>query len=299
MIDKITKYEKSGSKKYDFTILMPTWNNLEYLKLCISSVQKNSELDIQIIVFVNEGVDGTLDWLNEQHGIDYVHAEDNAGICYALNLCRSLVKSEYIVYMNDDMYALPGWDIELNNEISQMSDKSFMLSATMIEPIDVGNPCVIVADYGDTTETFDEEGLLKNYESFEKSNWSGSTWPPNVMHVDLWDLVGGMSVEFSPGMYSDPDLSKKLYDAGVRVFKGVGKSRVYHFGTKTTRKLKKSRGRELFLLKWGITSNVFRNKILKMGQPYARLNDKIDYKSDIRIGKLKIFKMLFNSRRSS
>ena len=40
-------------------------------------------------------------------------------------------------------------------------------------------------------------------------------------------LVGGMSIEFSPGMYSD--LSKKLYESVVRQFKGVGKSLVYHF----------------------------------------------------------------------
>ncbi len=31
-----------------------------------------------------------------------------------------------------------------------------------------------------------------------------------------------MSEEFSPGMYSDPDLSMKLWQEGVRYFKGIG-----------------------------------------------------------------------------
>ena len=43
------------------------------------------------------------------------------------------------------------------------------------------------------------------------------------MPVELWDLVGGLSTEYSPGMYSDPDFSKKIYEAGVRIFKGKGR----------------------------------------------------------------------------
>ncbi len=38
------------------------------------------------------------------------------GICYALNMGRSFVETEYIVYMNDDMYVCPQWDLELFKE---------------------------------------------------------------------------------------------------------------------------------------------------------------------------------------
>ena len=31
----------------------------------------------------------------------------------------------------------------------------------------------------------------------------GATIPPNIVHRDIWDLVGGYSIEYSPGMYSD------------------------------------------------------------------------------------------------
>ena len=39
-----------------------------------------------------------------------------------------------------------------------------------------------------------------------------------------------------PGTGSDPDLNMKLWNEGVRIFKGVGKSKVYHFGSIVTRK---------------------------------------------------------------
>lgn len=297
MIEKITKYDKLSKGDFNFSILIPTWNNIEYLKLCISSVKMNSSLSIQIIVFVNEGNDGTMEWLNTQEGIDYIHSDQNVGICYALNMCRSLVKSDYIIYLNDDMYVLPNWDTELDKEVTNLPNKSFMLSSTMIEPNDTGNPCVIVKNYGESIQEFNENLLLKEYHTLTAADWNGSTWPPNLIHKDLWDLVGGMSIEFSPGMYSDPDLSKKLYESGVRIFKGVGKSLVYHFGSKSTRKIKKSRTSELFLLKWGVTSNVFTTKTLNMGKPYKILQNRKNSNLDILIGKLKIAKLLLTSNK--
>jgi glycosyltransferase involved in cell wall biosynthesis len=268
MLEKIKKYQKSKAENYQFTVLIPSWNNAQFLKVCVNSLRKNSFYDLQIIVIVNEGKDDTLDWLENQGDIDYIHAKENIGICYGLNACRSLIKSEYIVYMNDDMYALPDWDLELYKEIEKIGTKSFMLSSTMIEPHDSGNPCVIVRDYGQNIETFDEELLLKEYADLSIADWNGSTWPPNVVHIDLWDLVGGLSIEFSPGMYSDPDFSRKIYETGVRIFKGKGKSLVYHFGSKSTRRIKTNKGRKTFLFKWGITSNTFTKKYLQIGKAF-------------------------------
>ena len=126
-------------------------------------------------------------------------------------------------------------------------------------------------NYGERIEDFNETQLLHEFRNFEKPDWYGSTWPPIVIHTDMWDLVGGMSIEFSPGMYSDPDLSMKLWKAGVRYFKGLGKSKVYHFGSKSTKRVKKNIGQKTFLLKWGITARTFTRKYLKRGQPYIQL----------------------------
>ena len=47
-----------------FSILIPTFNNLDYLKICIQSLRKNSKFNHQIIPHVNVGDDGTLKYLN-------------------------------------------------------------------------------------------------------------------------------------------------------------------------------------------------------------------------------------------
>lgn len=268
MLENIIKFQQSTGE-YKYSILIPTWNNLSYIQNCLNSIQKHSTFDHQIIVFVNEGKDGTTEWIKKQKNIDYILSDKNVGVCYALNLCRSLVKTDYILYANDDMYFLPEWDLELDREVNQIPHNKFMISSTAIEPTQVSNSCVIEADYGNNLETFQEERLLAEFKSFTKDDWTGTTWPPSLTHIDTWDLVGGMSTEFSPGMYSDPDLVMKLWLAGVRYFKGVGLSRVYHFGSKSTGRVKKNPGRKTFVNKWGISANTFVNKYLQRGAKFT------------------------------
>lgn len=264
----IKKVLRNTGKDCRFSLIIPTWNNLPYLKLCIESIRKNSSFPHQIIVHVNEGKDGTLEWVESQADLDYTYSEKNIGICYALNFCRTIVKTDYFVYINDDMYVCPDWDKELSSEVEKVGHPYFFLSSTAIEPIASSN-CVIEKDFGRDLETFDEGRLLKEFRQLEKGDWMGSTWPPNIVHVDTWDLIGGYSVEYSPGMYSDPDFSMKLYQAGVRLFKGVSASRAYHFGSKSTKRVVKNKGYYMFISKWKMTSRTFTQLFLKRGEPFT------------------------------
>jgi len=245
MPDQLRKVSCIHSDEMKYSLLVPSWNNLDYLKLCIGSIRKNSYFNHQIIVIINEGADGTESWVKLQPDLDYVFSATNIGICYGLNSCRSLVKTGYIVYINDDMYVLPNWDKALDEAVLGIGHKLF--------------------------QSFNEEKLLRESVQLVKDDWSGSTWPPILLPTELWDLVGGMSVEFSPGMYSDPDLSMKLWQAGVRYFKGIGKSKVYHFGSKSTKRIQNNNGRELFLMKWGLTSNSFVTHYLRRGKQFEGL----------------------------
>lgn len=58
--------------------------------------------------------------------------------------------------------------------------------------------------------------------------------------------MGGYSIELSPGMYNDPDFAAKLLMVGVRYFRGLGNSHVYHFETKTTTRIKKKKHNHCF-----------------------------------------------------
>lgn len=253
-----------------FSIVIPTWNNLSLLTLCVRSIRKNSRHRHQIIIHVNDGSDGTREWVARE-GLEHTASDGNIGICYAVNQAAALATQPYIVYLNDDMYCCPGWDGALLEQIAQLPDSAFLLSGTMIEPTETNNPCVVVRDFGRDADVFQEEALLQALASIDKADWYGATWPPTVVHRDWWFKVGGYSTELSPGMSSDNDFSMKMWAAGCRVFLGVGSSLVYHFQSKSTGKIKKNDGRAQFLRKWGITQSVFDRYYLRRGKPVTSL----------------------------
>jgi glycosyltransferase involved in cell wall biosynthesis len=267
-------YFKANGKTENaiFSILIPSWNNLDFLKLCVDSLKKNSSYQHQIIIHVNEGTDGTLNWVKE-NGYDYTFSAKNAGVCHAVNASAKLATTDYIVYFNDDMYACPCWDSILYEAIHQRKSHLFYYSGTMIE-FEKGSNLTTLApyDFGSEISTFNEEALLSFCKTFSgKEDWFGACWPPSIVHKSLWDAVGGYSEDYSPGFYSDPDFAMKLWNAGVRDFRGFGKSLVYHFKCKSTGRVEKNDGRTLFMKTWGFPSSYFYKNVLKMGQPYDAL----------------------------
>lgn len=250
-----------------FSILIPTWNNLAYLQLCMRSIRAHSSTAFEIIVHVNEGADGTQEWLDTQDDIAYSISRSNVGVCHAMNAMRTLANADYLLYINDDMYTLPGWDTALQEEIKALPDNQFFLSSTMIEPRAQSN-CSIEQDFGRSIADFQEEALLRNFAQFSKEDWHGATWPPNVVHKDVWDAVGGYSIAFSPGMYSDPDFSMKCWQAGIRLFKGISRSRVYHFGSISVKRVKQNKGYYQFIRTWGMTSSTLSRYYLRRGERF-------------------------------
>ena len=253
-----------------FSILIPTWKNFSYLKLCIESIEKNSIYPHQILVHVNEETKDVVDFLISKQ-IQFTTSSENIGICKALNLISQKATTNYIMYMNDDMYCLPNWDQYLVEEIEACSTPLFMFSSTMIEPKESNNNAVIVANYGDSIETFQEDKLTAEFASFKHNNWSGSSWPPNVVHKSMWDKLGGYNEYFSPGMSSDDDFCMRMWLHGCRLFKGIEKSRVYHFQCKSTGRIVKNDGRKQFRELYGISQNMFNTYYLKKGEPFNGL----------------------------
>lgn len=255
-----------------FSIVIPTWNNLDYLKLCIGSIQRHSVYKHQILVHVNEGSDGTLSWVREM-GLEHTASPANVGICLAVNEVAMRATQDYIVYLNDDMYCLPGWDKALFLRAARMPTDLFMISGTMVEPRFTRNPCAVTADHGDSVATFQEAALLAAAPGLVRPDWLGATWPPTLVHRRWWVQCGGYSVEFSPGMSSDNDFSMKLWHVGCRHFVGAGDALVYHFQCKSTGKIVKNDGRLQFLHKWGLGQSHFDRFCLRRGQ--AAVTDRL------------------------
>ena len=255
-----------------FSIIIPTFNNLEYLKLCLKSINKNSKYKHQVIPHVNVGEDGSKEYL-ENMNYDFTYTDYNAGICEGMNIAAKKAKFDYILYAHDDFYFCPGWDEVMNNEIKLIGHDNFYLSGIMM------NNGPLKYDCGNNINDFNEKKLLENFKNVNHFDFQGSTWAPHLIHKKLWNKVGGFSEEYYPGTGSDPDLNMKLWNVGVRIFKGLNNCKVYHFGSIVSRRYKNhpliktesgSKGGKIFLLKWGITFKFFKKYYLRSDTKYKK-----------------------------
>ena len=282
-----------------FSIIIPTFNNIDYLKLCLKSIQKNSEYTHEIIIHINEGLDGTLEFIKKKN-YKFSYSKINSGVCVAFNEAAKKATKKYIILAHDDMYFCPGWDIAFNKELEKLQNvEDFFLSGTMVQPFE----SYINLDCGANIESFNEEKLLKKLPLINFNDFQGTHWQPSLIPLKTWKKVGGFSEEFSPGLGSDPDFNMKLWNIGVRLFKGLGSCRVYHFSSISLRKKAWNNGAKTFLLKWGISIKFFKKYYLKSDLPFKgplpEPNKNIMYYTNLFKCKLTYLFHLFISKRNA
>ena len=102
------------------TSVIPTYNNLPFLKLTVTSVRQNCYYnDMPIFIFAENCTDGTNEWLAKnayELKIDYHIEKDNVeqrGIGGGIDLCVSQVKTEFVNILHSDFWLGPNQDIEL------------------------------------------------------------------------------------------------------------------------------------------------------------------------------------------
>ena len=177
---------------------------------------------------------------------------------------------KYIVLAHDDMYFCPNWDKVFLSELKRLPENSdFFLSGTMVQPFE----SYINLNCGDNINNFDEQKLLSELPKIKFNDFQGTHWQPSLIPLKTWNKVGGFSEEFSPGLGSDPDFNMKLWNVGVRLFKGLGECRVYHFSSLSLRKKAWNNGAKTFLLKWGISIKFFKKYYLKSDEKFENILD--------------------------
>ena len=274
------------------SIIVPTYNNLTFLKFFISSIKKNSNYNHQLILHINDGSDGTFEYAKKEK-LQFTYSKKNIGLCSSLNRASTLVNTNFILYAHDDMYFCKNWDIFLEKEIKKFPNHLYYLSGTNISV----NNGLINYDCGSTPDNFNHAKFNEFCINDNSKDLQGSHWAPHLIHKDLWDKIGGFSEEFNPGDGSDPDFCMKLWNSNVRIFKTISKFKVYHFSSITTRKsnVVLNNGTKTFTLKYGFNPRFFRKYYLKgdgfkiyngkLSEPKMNLKMLIDYT----INKLKIF----------
>lgn len=275
-------------------IIIVSYNACSFMQDNIESIRKTLDTDYRIIVVDNASADGVSEWLIEQEksydDISVILNNENLGFSKACNqgvqatvgtefedadifllnndtrLSRNTVQNLMTaLYSSDDIGAVsPTTNYGGNN---QQIDVSFSLPYKYVE---YGNKISVNdSDYKKIIKEVNDEYGIQNTVFFdavyeEKVRLYGFAI---IIKRFLWDEIGGMDEDFTPGYFEDDALSMEIAKRGYRQIL-CKNSFVYHAGSQSFSKVS---GTEELLL------NHYELFIAKYGFPILDFCDVNDY----------------------
>jgi len=86
--------------------------------------KKNSSLDNEVIIHVNEGNDATFQYIKDNNYL-YTFSERKLGLCSSVNKASKKSTKDFIIYAHDDMYFCQN-GISFKKEISKLNNNLFI-----------------------------------------------------------------------------------------------------------------------------------------------------------------------------
>jgi len=166
----------------DFSVIIPTFNRLGYLKQAIESCFIGNEtLDIEVIVVDDGSTDGSVQYLKSlESNMVSCYFQQRKGPQFARNLGKSKANGRYIKFLDDDDYLEPG---ALQKEfLFSKEDADLILSeCVFVNP----NGTVIGIKYHYSSKNifyglFQEGSYLPVQVSYKRSFISDLNWDNNL-----------------------------------------------------------------------------------------------------------------------
>jgi GT2 family glycosyltransferase len=94
------------------TIIIRSWNFLPYLKLCLKSIQKYTDIPYELIIVDNNSIDGTRSFLKNVH-YKKIFNKRNLGVSVSLRQVEKEVKTDFLISLESDIVVSRNWASDL------------------------------------------------------------------------------------------------------------------------------------------------------------------------------------------
>tara|TARA_Y100000034_G_scaffold130123_1_gene187824 strand:- start:71 stop:1279 length:1209 start_codon:yes stop_codon:yes gene_type:complete len=223
------------------SFIIPSRNNLKYLKWCYNSIRKNSSPIHEICIADDASKDDTREWVEETMKVDpdikfYVNEESERK---GLTILYDLLVNEYathdrVMFFHSDMYLCPGAD----EMVEKYLRPNKVVTLTRIEPpLHPDGPEKILMDFGIEPEEFDEQRLL-NFAELNRETYgfkvTEGIFAPWAIYKKDFQSIGGHDKLFVPQSKEDSDIFNRMHLKGyefIQTWKGL----VYHMTSRGSR----------------------------------------------------------------
>ena len=219
----------------NITFVIPSRNNLEFLKLAYRSI-KDLGNGHEILILDDFSSDGTTEWLkslNDESVIIYRNdGPERIGIVGMFDSGIQLARTDIIMAFHADMVAGQGLDVAILNKLK----KGTIVTATRVEPpLHPAGPEKITENFGIEAEEFDFEVWNKWCAEIDNGDYTTEgVFAPWCMYKEDFEAIGGHDELFAPQSREDSDLFTRFHLKGykfIQTWSGV----VYHFTSRGSR----------------------------------------------------------------
>lgn len=255
-------FENCQPPKVD--IIIPTYNNLEYLKVCVESIRKNTDWPHNIIIVGSGNEDGTFDWVKKQPDIIHALSHERMHFSKANNEGLKVGKEKYVCLLNDDTIVGRGWLGALMHEAMKPKvgavgpfsncDRNWLHDEDIVV---AGRHLVPAMKLEDLRDVVGEISIYTHPKVVVRRKWVA--FYCTLIPREAIDRIGPLDEGFMSGD-EDLDYCKRLVDAGYDI-RQTYDSWVFHFGGKTRKKAEDKnhdlhheedrRNHAYFIKKWG------------------------------------------------
>jgi len=240
------------SKSEKVSIIIGSHNNLRYLKGTVDSLLRFTPPGFELIVVDNGSNDGSGLYLAS---LDYpylkvIYSNENKGFAEFNNQGLALATRPYILYLNDDIEAFPGW----LEPLIEMLDSHPQVGA-------VGSRLL----YPDGRVQHDGKMFQGSDLTPYHINMGGRPVPDeSPIEVDALTAacllvrrgLAGFSIDYRRGYYEDTDLCMRIKEQGYALVLHRGSVLIHHHGIsmgrdQTATEEAQERNRRIFLQRWG------------------------------------------------
>ncbi|MFA5879869.1 MAG: glycosyltransferase [Candidatus Margulisiibacteriota bacterium] len=246
-----TSKAKELSKIFDnyfpkVSIIILVYNGTQMSKDSIDSVLKRSFYpNKEVIVVDNASQPDTVRMLQEYRKnpeIKLILNKENYGFAKGNNIGTRLASGDYIVLLNNDILATPGW-------IERLVYHAQKKLVGLVGPItnSIGNEAKILIEY-DHTNTHKFEKIVKKYiarhwgESRELNNLAAFCW---ICPKHVYKQIGELDERFGRGLFEDDDYCHRVSQAGYKIV-CTEDAFIHHFGGMSFKKIVTQEFTDLF-----------------------------------------------------